>query len=153
MTSAAQIRYTILAVQREANRQLAEQLKRIGLTPSQAEVIRVLNDWGALSLSALGDLLICESGNNPSRLVDRLVTAGLLVRTTSTADRRQIEVTLSALGRSRNKQIEWIEDALYADLERKLTTTDLSALQSTLAQLIHGSEAGASLRRRFETSE
>lgn len=153
MTSAAQLRYTILAVQREGNRQLAEQLKRIGLTPSQAEVIRVLNDWGALSLNALGDLLICESGNNPSRLVDRLVTAGLLVRTTSAADRRQIEVALSTLGEARNRQVEEIEDALYAELERKLTATDIYALQSTLAQLIHGSEADASLRRRFEASK
>ena len=65
--TAEELRYLILAIQRAGNRVLAAGLRPLGLTPSQGEVIRVLLDYQPLTLSALGELLICEHGNNPSR--------------------------------------------------------------------------------------
>jgi len=52
----------VLAIQREGNRLLAAELKPLGITPSQAEVLRVLRDYGPLTLNALGGLLVCETG-------------------------------------------------------------------------------------------
>jgi hypothetical protein len=75
-----ELRYLVLAIQREGNRLLAAELRPLGITPSQAEVLRVLRDHGPLTLNALGDLLVCETGNSPSRLVDRLVAQGLVKR-------------------------------------------------------------------------
>ena len=97
MRSAEEVRYLILAAQREGNRQLAQALRPLGLTPSQAEVLRLLGDRQPLTLTGLGELLVCESGTNPSRLVDRLVTAGLVHRTESPHDRRQVALTLSGV--------------------------------------------------------
>jgi aspartyl-tRNA synthetase len=68
----------ILAAQREGNRLMAAALRPLGVTPAQAEVLQVLADRQPLTLTGLGELLVCESGTNPSRLVDRLVSAGLL---------------------------------------------------------------------------
>lgn len=63
-------------VSREAvPRLLAADLRPLGVTPSQAEVLRVLADHQPLTLIGLGELLICETGGSPSRLVDRLVVA------------------------------------------------------------------------------
>ena len=45
-----------------------------------------------------GDLLIAESGH-PSRMVDRLVEAGLVTRRSATDDRRRVVLTLTAGGR------------------------------------------------------
>src|SRR5512132_4399231 len=80
MKVAEELRYLVLAIQREGNRLLAAELKPLGITPSQAEVLRVLRDHGPLTLNALGGLLVCETGNSPSRLVDRLVARGLIQR-------------------------------------------------------------------------
>ncbi|MFI2345621.1 hypothetical protein ACH492_00880 [Streptomyces sp. NPDC019443] len=40
----------------------------MAVTPAQAEVLRLLAERQPLSMSGLGALLVCESGNNPSRL-------------------------------------------------------------------------------------
>ena len=73
MRQAELVRYLVLAAQREGSRRLTRDLRQIRLTPSQSEVLRILGDHGPLSLTGLGELLVCESGRNPSRLVDRLV--------------------------------------------------------------------------------
>ncbi|WP_220447339.1 MarR family winged helix-turn-helix transcriptional regulator [Nonomuraea deserti] len=95
MRPVEEFRYLVLAAQREGNRLLGQALKPLGITTSQAEVIRVLQDRQPLTLNGLGDLLVCETGNSPSRLVERLVTAGLVHRETSPHDRRHIELILT----------------------------------------------------------
>lgn len=60
----------------------------------QADAIDVIGDAGPLSLTELSELLVAESGH-PSRLVDRLVEAGLVSRRTGAVDRRRIELSPS----------------------------------------------------------
>src|SRR5918998_3877643 len=80
----------IKAIQRELERQTNEAMRPLGLTGAQADAISVLAQAGPLSLKDLGDLLIAEA-RHPSRLVDRLVEAGLVQRRAATADRRRVE--------------------------------------------------------------
>jgi hypothetical protein len=61
MRAAEELRYLILALQREGNRLLAAGLRPLGLTPSQAEVLRVLAERQPLTLSALGQLVVGHS--------------------------------------------------------------------------------------------
>src|SRR5215470_18270697 len=91
-------RYLILAAQREGNRLLADALRPLHLTPSQAEALRVLQEHEPLSLIALGDMLVCETGS-PSRLVQGLVEDGLVERIPSSTDKRMVTLTLTKLGR------------------------------------------------------
>src|SRR5262245_41840403 len=93
-----ELRYLILAAQREGHRLLAEPLRPLGLTPSQAEVLHVLEDHEPLSLIALGDLLVSETGS-PSRLVQGLVEDGLVERLPSAADKRMVTLTLTDRGK------------------------------------------------------
>ena len=74
-----ELRFLVLAAEREGSRFFAEALRPWHLTPPQAEVLRVLQDHEPLSLIALGDLLVSETGS-PSRLVNGLVEAGLAKR-------------------------------------------------------------------------
>ncbi|GHO47983.1 hypothetical protein [Ktedonospora formicarum] len=71
-----ELRYLILAAQREGNRMFTEALRPLNLTSSQAEVLRVLQERQPLSLVALGSMLICEGGS-PSRLVNGLVEGAI----------------------------------------------------------------------------
>lgn len=113
MRAAEELRYLILAIQREGNRLLAAYLRPLGLTPSQAEVLRVLADHQPLTLSGLGELLVCEADNNPSRLVDRLVSAGLVDRQTDPADRRNVRLSLTEVGAGLAEQVTTVEERLY----------------------------------------
>ncbi|MGQ0719818.1 MAG: MarR family winged helix-turn-helix transcriptional regulator [Pseudonocardiales bacterium] len=117
MRTAEELRYLILAIQREGSRILAADLRPLGLTPSQAEVLRVLADFQPLTLTGLGELLICEHGTNPSRLVDRLVSAGLVRRETQIDDRRRVTLSLTTEGEHLVRRIIDIEERLYHTLD------------------------------------
>jgi DNA-binding MarR family transcriptional regulator len=108
----------IKAGQRELERRTNEVMRPLGLTGAQADAIAVLGQAGTLSLKGLGELLIAEAGH-PSRLVDRLVAAGLVERREADEDRRRIELTLTPKGQQLEKQIQQARADLF-DLARSL---------------------------------
>jgi MarR family transcriptional regulator, organic hydroperoxide resistance regulator len=113
MRAAEELRYLILAIQRGGNRLLTNELRPLGLTPSQAEVLRVLEDHQPLTLGGLGSLLVCETGDNPSRLVDRLVGTGLVRRDTDPTDRRHVTLSLTDDGHALAREVGAVEERLY----------------------------------------
>ncbi|MBT2224820.1 MarR family winged helix-turn-helix transcriptional regulator [Nonomuraea sp. NEAU-A123] len=149
MRPAEELRYLILAAQREGNRLLAQALRPLGITPSQAEVIRILQDRQSLTLNGLGDLLVCESGNSPSRLVDRLTSVGLVDRQVSAHDRRHIELSLTEEGLRLSQQIIEIEDDLYRSIDAAAEGHDLAAITAFLRAFVAGRPAGEALARRI----
>lgn len=148
MRSAEELRYLILAIQREGNRLLASDLKPLGLTPSQAEVLRVLGDFQPLTLTGLGELLVCETGNNPSRLVDRLVAQGLVKRQADTGDRRAIQLRLSHSGRNIERRVATIEQRLYDRLDDWTADQPVDDALRVLRSIADLLPAGAALARR-----
>jgi DNA-binding MarR family transcriptional regulator len=148
MRPAEELRYAILALQREGNRSLAASLKPLGVTPAQAEVIRVLDEREPLSLAGLGELLICESGTGPSRLVDRLVGDGMVGRTVGVTDRRSVTLVLTPRGRELSAGISAIEDALYASIDAVTSGQPVHSLLGLARAMLSGSAAGHALDRR-----
>lgn len=148
MRPAEELRYLILAIQREGNRSLAEELRPLGVTPSQAEVIRVLSDHGPLSLSALGELLVCETGTSPSRLVDRLVNQQLAARDIDAADRRFVTLRVTDAGRKLNERILEVEAHLYAVIDGLVAEQQVPELLAALRALADSSPTGRAVERR-----
>ncbi|NII69530.1 MarR family winged helix-turn-helix transcriptional regulator [Microbacterium ulmi] len=137
-----------MATQREGSRALAAQLTPLGLTPSQAEVLRLLDDYGPLSLTGLGELLVCESGANPSRLVARLVDKGLIARSSVTHDARQVLLELTPHGHDLATRVRQAEIRFHHGMARELGPRDLVTLISALESLVHGTPAGQAIERR-----
>ena len=148
MRVAEELRYAILALQREGNRVLASALKPLGVTPSQAEVIRVLDEYGPLALAGLGELLLCETGTGPSRLVDRLVVQGYVRRTEDPSDRRSVILTLSPAGRELSGRVARIEDELYATMDGLTAGHAVEPSLSLLRGMLAAFPSGAVLDRR-----
>jgi len=142
-----ELRFLILAAQREGSRMLSAQLAPLGLTPSQAEVIRCLEDHGPMSLRTLGGLLVCEGGS-PSRLVDTLVSRDIVTRTEDAADRRQVRLALSRTGRTLARKVRDIEAALYDRIGAGLGTAGLTTALGLLRPLVAGSGPGEAIARR-----
>ncbi|MGW4461832.1 MarR family winged helix-turn-helix transcriptional regulator [Micromonospora sp. NPDC004704] len=150
MRSAEELRYLILAAQREGNRLLGQALRPLGLTPSQAEVIRILEDRGPLTLNGLGELLVCESGNSPSRLVDRLVAVGLVDRKVAMHDRRHVEVSITEEGARLCRRVAEIEDDLYRSIDAAAEKRDLGQIRGFLWDFVRDLPAGQAVARRAE---
>ncbi len=150
MRDAELIRYLVLAAQREGNRRLAQLLKPLGLSPAQAEALRILGDHGPLTLTGLGGMLVCDSGSNPSRLADRLVGAGLVERRPGVEDRRQITLSLTATVRAAEAAVGAIEADFYAVLDGASAGLDLSAVVEFLRRITTGSPAAAALQNRID---
>jgi DNA-binding MarR family transcriptional regulator len=147
MNPAEELRYLILGAQREGNRILSDALRPHGLTPSQAEAVRVLGERGPLALLELGRLLVCETGS-PSRLVDGLVRAGLVERVDDPADRRRVTLTLTPAGRSAALHVAQAERQLHELLEAVVPPRQLATTIDVLRTLVAGRPAGDALERR-----
>src|SRR5215467_6224124 len=131
MERADELRYLILAAQREGSRLFAEQIRPLGLTPSQAEVLSVLYEAQPLSLIELGDRLVCESGS-PSRLVDGLVKAELVERIPSTSDQRKVSLSLTPRGEQLYLRVAEVEQLFNALVTSWKEQADLEAVRTAL---------------------
>ncbi len=146
-----QLRYLILAVQREDGRRHATRLRAAGLTPAQAEVLEVLAASAPLTLAELGRLLICETGS-PSRLVDTLVQRGLVTRTPGDRDRRVVSLGLSPAGREALQSSAGPASPASGDrdpITARLSGPELGQLTTLLRKLLDGTPGAGPISARF----
>ncbi|HEX8121407.1 MAG TPA: winged helix DNA-binding protein [Solirubrobacteraceae bacterium] len=138
---------SIKAAHRALDRAANEAMEPLGITAAQADALTVIRLAGPLSLRELGELLIAESGH-PSRLVDRLVAAGLVERAPAEADRRRVVLSLTARGRRLEKRGEAARRQVF-DLGRQLVgDRDLAPPLEFLRELLAPTEYGELIARR-----
>lgn len=153
MRTAELLRYLILAAQREGNRQLTLWLAELGVTPAQSEALRILAEHEPLALGELGDMLVCDTGASPSRIVERLVAAGLVQRAASEHDRRQVRLTLTARGRETAARVAGIENQFYDLLDQAGEGADIDAFITFLRAFTRQAPAGIALAKRLAAEE
>lgn len=144
----SELRYLILAAQREGDRILAQQLAPFQVSPSQAEILIVLDRFGPLTLKGLGSLIVCEMGS-PSRLVDVLVKRGLVVRVENPADRREVLLQVSSPGKEIAPKLIEIENELDSMLAHAFTAQHQVILTAGLRSFLAGSRSGRAIDSRF----
>jgi DNA-binding MarR family transcriptional regulator len=127
---------------------LAAGLRPLGLTTAQAEALGVLAAHQPLSLNGLGELLVCESGTSPSRIVERLVESGLVVREPDPDDRRHVLLSVTADGRKLAKRVDGAEEKLHKTLEGHLGKRPIAPALDLLRALASHFPAGGALDRR-----
>ena len=141
------LRYLVLAAQREGNRMFAAALKPLKLTPAWAEALSVLDKREPLTIRELGLLLVCE-GEHPSRLVNRMVIAGLLTTEPSPDDDRARWIRLTPAARSLLPALREIEVQLHTAIEVTVDPAGLDACRAVLEGFVDGLPAGEALKRR-----
>lgn len=149
MNTIEELRYLVLAAQREGARALTAALKPHGLTPSQAEALAVLRDAGRpLAVREIGLRLVCEGGS-PSRLISTLTTKGLAESTVSEDDRRSTLISLTPAGRKAARIVSQIEHDLYIALASIVGDDQVAAALPALRTLVAQLPAGQALQRRL----
>jgi DNA-binding MarR family transcriptional regulator len=149
MDEVEELRYLVLAAQRDGNRMLAALLRPLGLTPAQAEVLGVLA--GAerpLTVGQVGEMLVCEPGS-PSRLVTSLVDAGHVARRRHPDDGRASALGLTPRGRRAAARVREVEQRFHAELRARLTSRrDAEATIRVLREIASGGASAGALERR-----
>ena len=142
-----ELRYLMLAVQREGNRQLTEALRPLNLTPSQAEVLQVLQQYQPMTLLQLGNRLVCETGS-PSRLVTSMVDAGWIEKLPNPADGRAVLLQLAPAAEAIMPALNGIEQRFNDDVNNRADAQTLDNLINELWKLVADSAGGKALMRR-----
>jgi MarR family transcriptional regulator, organic hydroperoxide resistance regulator len=138
---------TVKAAQRALEQVTNEAMKPLGVTGPQADAITVIGQAGPLSLKELGELLIAEAGH-PSRLVDRLVEAGLVERRAGAEDRRLIELSLTSKGRRLEKQILKAREQIRQLALEVLGDRDIEPTLELLRHMLQVSPLAGVIERR-----
>lgn len=146
------IRYLILAIQRQGERSLVGYFKELGVTPSQAEVLRILQEESPLSLKELGERLVCETGS-PSRLLATLVDKGYINSQEAENDRRIKKLTLTAKGKATALRIKEQEVLFYRGYTVKLSSKAAQDLVESLTVLVSEPQSLRALQLRGFTTK
>ncbi|MFD4602979.1 MarR family winged helix-turn-helix transcriptional regulator [Streptomyces sp. NPDC058464] len=137
------------ALTRESDRRINDLLRPLGITASQAEALQLLDRYGPLSLGELGTLLIAEGGH-PSRLVDRMVTSGLLRRESADNDRRRVEISCTARGSELARQARERKETFRSWVRDQLSGQDLTAATALLECCLRDTQLAETVRSRRE---
>jgi DNA-binding MarR family transcriptional regulator len=143
-----ELRYLVLAAQRENHRALGRFLKPLEITPAQAEVMLVLASYEPLTLVELGRLIVCETVS-PSRIVDGLIRLGLVEREPGRRDRRVVQLRLSEAGRARVPKILKVDQAMDEQFLGRLSEDEAKLIGDVLRKMLTGTSSGEAVDRRF----
>lgn len=133
------IAFLLSQVGAHASERFAQRCRGLGLTASQAGVLRLVGRTPGLSQRSLADRV----GTAPSRivtLIDDLEERGLVIRARSNTDRRNYELHLTAKGQRLLATLRQVAEAHESEILDGLTPEQTSHLGAALRTLVraHG---------------
>ena len=127
-----QLCFAIYSTAHAFNRVYKPLLDRLGLTYPQYLVMLVLWERDGVPVKDIGERLFLDSGTL-TPLLKRLETAGLIKRTRSTEDERQVLIALTSQGQALREKARTVPQAILAT--SACSITELSALKNELVAL------------------
>lgn len=125
------ISYALAAAHRSVSQSLTARMKQFGVKVEAWRIMEALDDDKRLTMGALARIVLITP-STLSKLVDRMVSDGLVHRQVSPADQRQINLLLTDLGRKRMMQIRDIIDAEDTELANQLGPKNVELLLGML---------------------
>ena len=127
--------YTLAAAHRKVSTSLNSRLKRHGIQIEAWRILETLESGQRLTMGQLAEVVLM---NPPTltKLVDRMVSDGLVHRQVAQNDHRQINVLPTALGQKRMMQIRREVEDQDADILRLLGQKDAEQLIGLLQNLV-----------------
>ncbi len=125
----------------------AERCRELGLTPSEAAVLRLVGRTPGLSQRSLADRV----GTAPSRivsLIDGLEERGLVTRARSSTDRRNHELHLTADGQALLAALRQVAEAHEREILDGLTPEQTGHLAAALQTLVRAHHLDPDIHHR-----
>jgi DNA-binding MarR family transcriptional regulator len=127
-----QICFAIYSTAHAFNRVYKPLLDRLGLTYPQYLVMLVLWERDGVPVKDIGERLFLDSGTL-TPLLKRLEAAGLIKRTRSTEDERQVLIALTSQGQALKEKARTVPQAILAT--SACSISELSVLKNELVAL------------------
>src|ERR1700719_3099418 len=127
-----QICFAIYSTAQAFNRVYKPLLDRIGLIYPQYLAMLVLWERDGVPVKEIGERLFLDSGTL-TPLLKRLETAGLIKRTRSTQDERQVLIALTTAGQALHEKAKMLREAILA--ASACSIGELTALKNELIVL------------------
>ncbi len=108
-------------------------LKPFGVSLQQFNVLRILRGQGEqpANLSTLNERMVSKMSNT-TRLVDKLLSKGLVDRSICEANRRKVEITITEEGLDLLEQMDKVMHKTEAELVSDLSQAELKELNTLL---------------------
>jgi DNA-binding MarR family transcriptional regulator len=117
-----------------ANERVSEVLKTFEISLPQFNVLRILRGQKGkpANLSTIQDRMVSKMSNT-TRLVDKLITKGLVERIICEKNRRKVEITITSNGIEFLTKLDPIIDKVEHEITKNLTPEEIE----NLTQLLH----------------
>ncbi len=125
---------TLVYLYTESRRVTKEVARQHGLTGPQVTALKVLESFGALSLTDLSARM-SATNSTMTGIADRMERDGLVERTRSETDRRVVRIALTERGRALAAAIPVASMTLFAEALRALDERDRRDLTRILRRL------------------
>ena len=126
---------TAIYLQTESRRLAKEQCARHGVTATQLNVLKLLQQVGDLSLSELSRQM-AAANSSVTGIVDRMVAAKLVAREQSAEDRRVWRIRLTPEGRTIARKVDVAPWDILKSAVMALPAAELDQLISTLVRVV-----------------
>ncbi len=125
---------TAVYLQAESRRLAKEQCAKHGITATQLNALKLLENVGDLSLSELSRKM-SATNSSITGIIDRMVAAGLVVREQSAEDRRVWKIRLTAEGKAMARKVDVAPWEILRTAVFALPPAELEQLISTLLKV------------------
>ena len=98
-----------------------------GLSLTQLRALAAAEEVGPCSLGTLADALLIST-SSASRLVDRLIAAGVLDRRASEVSRREVVLQVTPRGKSLLRRHEAARRAVFGEVLKNMSDADVQSL-------------------------
>jgi MarR family transcriptional regulator, organic hydroperoxide resistance regulator len=126
---------TAIYLQTESRRLAKEQCAKHGITATQLNVLKMLQNVGDLSLSELSKQM-AATNSTVTGIVDRMVAAKLVAREQSAEDRRVWRIRLTPEGKAIAKKVDVAPWDILKSAVMALPPAELGQLVETLVKIV-----------------
>ena len=127
--------WVVARVNHQLEQKLAERLSSRGLPIEQYWILQALCEMGPTAVSQLAEM--AHAGRpNTTKILDRMVAAGLVCRAPDHGDRRRINILATDEGRLLYEDTAQIAPDIEQTLREKLPLDQLTMLKSLLKNIV-----------------
>ncbi|MBL4875474.1 MAG: MarR family transcriptional regulator, partial [Cohaesibacteraceae bacterium] len=128
------ISYSLATAHRRIHTSLTKRLKEFGVQVEAWRVMEILESEPELTMSELAEVVLMHPPTL-TKLVDRMVSDGIVHRRIASQDHRQVNLALTELGRKRihqiREQVQIEDDAIF----QKIGSEKAELLHNLLAEI------------------
>ncbi len=130
-----QLAYIIALVNKRLEDELEERLRPAGVPIEQLRILELLQNSDGRSIGDLAQRALIEQ-TTMTKIIDRMVSDGLVYRTPDPNDRRRVQIRLATGGKALFKRLDRITISQQDRLEKRIPPAKMEELRRLLTEIM-----------------